>query len=179
MRTVVLAMQQTLDGFIADAGGATRWIGPGISPDLEHVLCEHLESADVMLMGRVTYEEQRAVWPRLRGRMAEAVNGHRKLVFSNTLDAVDWSGAELARAAPAEVVRELKNEPGRTIAVSGGPALARELIRSGLIDEFLVTTHPRALGVGMRLFQEGVSLALISTSAFDSGATVARYALPR
>jgi dihydrofolate reductase len=178
MRAVVLAMQQTLDGFIADPAGATDWIGPGISPDVEHVLCEHLESADTMLMGRVTYEEQQAVWPRLRGRMADAVNGHRKVVFSKTLHTVAWGGAELARAAPAEVVRQLKKGPGRTIAVSGGPALVRELLHARLIDEFLVTTHPRALGVGVRLFQEALSLTTISTAAFASGATVTRYALP-
>jgi dihydrofolate reductase len=172
-------MQQTLDGFIADRRGATGWIHPGISPDVEHVLCEHLESADTMLMGRVTYEEQRAVWPHLRGRMADVVNGHRKVVFSTTLHAVDWSGAELARAAPAEVVRELKREAGRTIAVSGGPSLVRELLDARLVDEFLITTHPQALGDGTRLFRESLSLTLVSTAAFSSGATVTRYALQR
>src|SRR6195952_4278583 len=133
-RRVVLAMQRSLDGFIAGPAGETDWIGPGISADLEQVLCEHLESADTMLMGRVTYEEQRAVWPRLRGRMADVVNRHRKLVFSTTLDSVDWSGAELARAAPAEVVAALKRTPGGTIAVSGGPTLVRDLLAGGLID---------------------------------------------
>jgi dihydrofolate reductase len=175
VRTVVLAMQQTLDGFIAGPAGETDWVMSAISPDVEAVLCDHLESADTMLMGRVSYEEQQAVWPRLRGRMADAVNGHRKLVFSRTLRAVDWSGAELARAAPAEVVATLKSEPGGIIAVSGGAALARELFGGGLIDEFLVTTHPRAIGSGIRLFRDAVGLSLISTAAFQSGVVVTRY----
>jgi dihydrofolate reductase len=177
VRNVVLAMQQSLDGFIAGPGGETDWIGPGISADVEQVLCEHLESADTMLMGRVTYEEQRAVWPRLRGRMADVVNGHRKLVFSRTLHSVDWSGAELAWAAPAEVVEALKGRSGGTIAVSGGPGLVRALLAAGLIDEFLVTTHPRTLGGGIKLFREPGRLSMVSTAAFASGATVARYAL--
>ena len=92
---------------------------------------------------------------------------------------MDWGGAELARAAPAEVVAALKRTPGDTIAVSGGPTLVRDLLAGGLIDEFLVTTHPRVLGDGIKLFREGGRLSLVATSAFASGATVARYTLPR
>jgi dihydrofolate reductase len=175
MRAVVLAMQQTLDGYVAGDGGETGWIFEGVSPDLEQHLCEHLESADTMLMGRATYEEQAAVWPALGGRMADAVNGHEKVVFSSTTARPAWSGTRFTSRLPAAEVADLRAQEGRMIAVSGGPTLVRALLEADLLDELVLTVHPVALGSGRRLFAERHRFRLASSRRFDSGAVVQRY----
>jgi dihydrofolate reductase len=175
MRRVVLAMQQSLDGFIAGPDGETDWIFGGISPDLEALLCEHLESADTMLMGRRTYEEQAAVWPKLRGRMADAVNRHAKVVFSASSSMPTWRGTRFTRRSPAEEVAELRLQAGTTIAVSGGPTLVRSLLADDLIDELRLTVHPTALGSGIRAFRDERRFRLLSSSRCTSGAVVNSY----
>jgi dihydrofolate reductase len=179
VRRVVLALQQSLDGFIAGPAGETDWIHGGISPDLEAFLCDHLESADTMLMGRLTYEEQAAVWPRLRGRMADAVNGHTKFVFSSSSPSPGspvWAGTRFTSRSPAEKTAELREQVGSTIAVSGGPTLIRSLLSGGLIDEFHVTVHPIALGSGLHAFHDRHRFRLVTSRRFTSGAVVSSYA---
>lgn len=173
-----MAMQQTLDGFVAGARGETGWIFEGLSPDLEQHLSEHLESADTMLMGRATYEEQAAVWPALHGRMADAVNGHEKVVFSSNAPRSEWAGTRFTSRSPAEEVGALRMREGRMIAVSGGPTLVRALLEADLIDELVLTVHPVALGAGRRLFGERHRFRLASSRPFDSGAVVHRYTRP-
>lgn len=176
MRRVVLAMQQSLDGCIAGPHGETDWIFAGISPDLEAFLCGHLESADTMLMGRVTYEEQAAVWPRLRGRMANAVNGHAKVVFTTSSSAPAWAGTRFTSRSPAEEIAALRARTGSTIAVSGGPTLVRALLAHDLIDEVHLTVHPVALGAGVRPLRDQRRFRLVASRSFASGAVVNSYA---
>lgn len=174
-RRVVLAMQQSLDGYVAGPNGETDWIFDGLSPDLETFLCSHLESADTMLMGRLTYEEQAAVWPRLSGRMADAVNAHAKVVFSTSSYEPAWAGTRFTSRTPAEEIAALRAQKGSTIAVSGGPTLVQSLLVHELIDELHLTVHPVALGAGVRPFRSPARFRLAATRAFASGAVVSSY----
>jgi hypothetical protein len=57
-----------------------------------------------------------------------------KIVFSRTLERVDWN-SRLVRADAAAEVARLKAQPGFDIDV-GGPTTASTLMRAGLIDEY-------------------------------------------
>ncbi len=175
MRSVILAMQMTLDGYIAGPNGELDWIFGNIDDELAKYIRETLSENDTTLMGRVNYLEQVAYWPNSTDPLAQIVNGHRKIVFSRTLTSVDWQNSRLATGTPAEEIAALKRRPGKNIGVTGGPTFVRPLLRDGLIDQIRLTIHPITLGEGMSLFAAPQSLTLLTSRRFDSGAVVNTY----
>jgi len=62
----------------------------------------------------------------------------------------------------------------------GGAGFAQSLVRSGLIDEYQLLTHPVALGVGLSLFSslnKPADLTLVEAKAFKLGAVAHIYRL--
>ena len=105
---------------------------------------ELLETCDAVLMGRRTYESFAAVWPTRSGDpISDRINAMRKLVFSNSLDAVEWSNAELVRGDAVEHVEAMSGE----LVVYGYTRLARSLLAAGLVDELDFAIHPLILGL--------------------------------
>jgi dihydrofolate reductase len=99
-----------------------------------------------------------------------------KVVFSRTLQTVDWN-SRLVRDDPAEEVARLKAQPGFDVSV-GGPTLASTLMRHRLIDEYRLYVNPVVLGAGKRFFPEledRVGLKLLETRTFGSGVVYLRY----
>jgi dihydrofolate reductase len=72
-------------------------------------------------------------------------------------------------------VRSEKEKPGKDLGVPGGIRTAQTFIRLGLVDEYVLTMHPVALGSGKRIFTGKTSLELIDTRTYASGVTRARY----
>jgi dihydrofolate reductase len=99
-----------------------------------------------------------------------------KIVFSTTLDSVEWNSRLVGGDAAAEVER-LKEQPGFDMDV-GGPTLASTLMRAGLIDEFRLFVHPVILGAGTPFFpalEDRIGLRLAETRTFGSGVVYLRY----
>ena len=67
-----------------------------------------------------------------------------KVVFSRTLDSVDWN-SRLERGDPVEVVRTLKAETDGNLEVAGA-TLAAPIVRAGLVDEYRIVLAPTAVG---------------------------------
>jgi dihydrofolate reductase len=62
----------------------------------------------------------------------------------------------------------------------GGAALATQLLRTGLLDELLLCTHPAILGFGRPLFDDydvPIDLDLLEQRKFKQGVTMHRYAI--
>ncbi|HEX6873110.1 MAG TPA: dihydrofolate reductase family protein [Micromonosporaceae bacterium] len=174
-RRVSLGMSVSLDGFVAGPKGELDWMLDNLDESLREHLVQTLRRIDTMLMGRVNYLEQAAHWPHSTDPIAAVVNQHRKVVFSSTLERVEWANTRRATGSPAEEIRRLKSQPGAMIGVSGGVRFARALLRDHLLDELRLTIHPVALGSGLPLFVDRVRLSLIDTKRFASGVVVHTY----
>jgi dihydrofolate reductase len=99
-----------------------------------------------------------------------------KLVFSSTISAVDWNTRLVSRDAVAEISR-LKTEDGGPMDI-GGATLAAAAMRAGLIDEYVIVTHPVLLGGGTPFFtalHDWVKLNLLETRTFPDGVLLTRY----
>jgi dihydrofolate reductase len=72
-------------------------------------------------------------------------------------------------------VRREKHKQGKDLGVPGGIRTAQTFIRLGLVDEYVLTVHPVALGSGKRIFTAKTSLELIDARTYRSGVTRARY----
>lgn len=176
MRKVVLGMQVSLDGFVATEDGELDWAMAHFEPGLLAAIHERLSKLDVVLMGRHNYEEQAATWPHVpNDPIGEVMNSVDKIVFSTTLEDVEWANSRLADGAPDEVIARLKSEEGGEIGVSGGAAFASQLAASGLIDEFTLAVHPVVLGKGLPLFVAPMDLDLLDSVRFATGVTLNTY----
>jgi dihydrofolate reductase len=100
----------------------------------------------------------------------------RYLVFSSTTSAVDWN-ARLATGDAVTEITRLKTEDGGPMDV-GGATLAAAAMRAGLIDEYVIVTHPVLLGGGTPFFtalDNWVNLNLVETRTFPDGVLLTRY----
>ncbi|MFD2730321.1 dihydrofolate reductase family protein [Pedobacter alpinus] len=60
----------------------------------------------------------------------------------------------------------------------GGAEIVNELLKSDLIDEFIISVIPILVGNGIKLFKDGrpeQKLELISVKSFDKGLTQLHY----
>ena len=108
---------------------------------------------------------------------AVAIDNIPKIVFSHTLDKVEWKSAAVEKRDLKEVVLELRQQPGKDIYV-GSPGLIAALTQAGLIDEYQLCVHPVIAGNGLPLFKNVnyiSGLKLFKTKSFTSGAIILYY----
>ena len=175
MRKVTLGMQVSLDGYVATVDGSLDWAFANFDAELGASAVESLSQLDTVLLGRNNYEEQAAAWPNREGPMADIMNNLHKIVFSKTLDKVEWNNSRRATGSPAEEIAQLKQQPGKEIGVAGGARFAQSLSKQGLIDEYWLTIHPVVLGSGLPLFVAPLTLKLLNTRTLASGVVVLTY----
>jgi dihydrofolate reductase len=99
-----------------------------------------------------------------------------KVVFSSTINAVDWN-TRLVTGDAVTAITRLKTEDGGPIDI-GGATLAATAMRAGLIDEYATVTHPVLLGGGTPFFtalDNWVNLNLVETRTFPDGVLLTRY----
>jgi len=143
MRKVVLQFWVSLDGYSCDPGTELYRIMEEISDDEhENYFVARLRQAGTHIMGRVTYQEMAEFWPQSGYSATAPMNDIPKIVFSKTLQSVDWPGSRIASGDTAHEIARLKQEPGGEIIAHGGTRFARSLIRLGLLDEYRLTVLP-------------------------------------
>lgn len=182
MRTLFAFLMVTLDGFFdGPAPWALDW--HNVDGEFNDFAIRQLDEVDMLLFGRRTFQGMAGYWPTETAKandpvVAEKMNSLPKLVFSATLDGVEWNNSRLVKENAAEVVSRLKRQHGRDMAVFGSSALAASLLRLGLLDEVRLMVNPVVLGSGRRVF-EGLNdkrrMELLRTRTFRSGNVLLCY----
>lgn len=184
MRTLAVTENTTVDGSIEMLGD---WFDPQGQGEVDNAdLMEELHrqdsQSDALLLGRQTFEDFRGYWP-LQTDDATGVTAYlnevQKYVVSSTLTDPGWENSTVLPGDPVAAVRDLKEQPGRDIVVTGSIRLVHALVAAGLVDEYRLFTYPVVQGRGRRLFPDGYEvprLRLLESRAFRSGITYARYA---
>jgi dihydrofolate reductase len=171
MRSLVLKMSLSLDGYVAPPDGSTDWVAAGRSPDGASWTLETVNNAGTHLMGAATYAGWAGFWPSAPGPFAKPMNEIPKVVFSDSLESADWAETTIASGDLTEAVARLKQEPtSGYLLAHGGARFARSLVETGLIDEYRLVVHPVVLGAGERLFTAPLTIEPISANAFSGGA---------
>ena len=172
----------SLDGYIADEDGNFEWA----APDEEvHRFVNDLERpVSTYLLGRRMYEVMR-VWEHpedFAGRspvtldFAAVWQAADKVVYSRTLDTVSSARTRIERDFDPEAVRRLKDAAERDLGV-GGPHLAAEALRAGLVDECHLFLAPVVVGGGNRALPDKLrlDLELLDERRFAGGTVFLRY----
>jgi dihydrofolate reductase len=179
MRTLVLQMGVTLDGYVAGPGGEGDWGLPPEHPDVRAWKVASLRQVGTHIMGRVTYEQMAGHWPTAAGDYAEFMNTLPKVVFSKTMPAARLAGSRIARGDLAEEIAALKSQSGgEVIMAHGGAAFVQALSRLGLIDEYRLVILPVALGSGLPLFKDladPLRVDLTEARSFPDGTVIHVY----
>jgi len=172
----------SLDGYVADEQGNFDWAAPD---DELHAFVNDLERGiGTYLYGRRMYETM-VFWetaldapdqPAFVREYAEIWQAADKVVYSSTLQAVASARTRIERSFDPQAVRKLKATSARDISI-GGPHLAAEAIRSGLVDEYRQLMVPVIVGGGNRWLPDGVriDLELVDERRFDGGVVASRY----
>src|SRR5690242_16469098 len=122
MRLVRFVGAMSLDGYIAGPQGERDWIS------MDSDGAELTSRFDTYLIGRKTFEAFTRA-----GTAAPAMPGVRSVVFSRTLDPLDYPDVTI-EADAARLVGELRAGSGKEIALVGGGRLFRSLLTAGLVD---------------------------------------------
>ena len=140
MRLVRFGGAMSLDGYIAGPNGEYDWIA--MDPDFDFAAM--YKQFDTFLIGRRTYDAMRQMGN------TKPMKGIQYVVFSRTIRPDDCPGAILCDDAVA-YVKDLREKPGKDIAVFGGGELFRSLLAAGLVDRVEVSLVPVLLGGGIPL----------------------------
>ncbi len=189
MRNVIFKIELTIDNFISGPNGEMDWSMPtptGLEERWQDVF-DMLETVDTVLMSRVIYQGFKEYWPaaatnpssnKFEKQFGRWLDDAPKIVFSRTLNSVDWKNARLAKSDPVKEITQLKQQPGKNFVIWGGSVFPQALMRFGLIDEYYINTHPIVLGEGKSLFAktgEKLPMRLLSTKTFPGGIVAMRY----
>jgi dihydrofolate reductase len=172
----------SLDGYVADANGEFDWAMPDESV---HAFINDLERPiGTYLYGRRMYEtmvawEHPETFADQRPVMqdyAKIWKAAEKIVYSRTLANASSARTRIQRELDVDAVRLLKTWAQRDISV-GGPELAAQLIREGLVDECALFLTPIIVGAGIRALPDDarVKLELLEERRFGSGVVYLRY----
>jgi dihydrofolate reductase len=162
MGQLVVTEFVSVDGVFEDPGGSETYEHGGWTfeydrgPDGDQFKLDELMSADVQLLGRVTYEGFAAAWPSREGPFADKLNNDPKYVVSTTLTEPAWQNTTVISDDVVARISRLKDETPGTILVAGSGALVRTLLAADLVDELRLMVFPTILGRGKRLFPDGI-----------------------
>ena len=107
---------------------------------------------------------------------AEIWQAADKIVYSKTLEAVSTGRTRIERDFDPEAVRQMKVSAGRDMVV-GGPDLAAQAFKAGLVDELHLFVVPIMVGGGKQSLPDNVflELELLDERRFSSGMVYLYY----
>jgi dihydrofolate reductase len=190
MSRVVVFNHLTLDGVMQAPGRPDEdrrgdfkyggWSPPYGDPVMGSMMAEGMASDAALVLGRRTYEDFAAFWPKQKDNPFTAVlNDRQKYVASTTLqEPLSWTNSTLLEGDAAEAVARLKQRSDKDLVALGSGELVQSLMRRNLVDEYALMIHPLVLGSGRRLFTDDgafAALRLVDTKTTTTGVVIAIY----
>ncbi|MEZ4982492.1 MAG: dihydrofolate reductase family protein [Saprospiraceae bacterium] len=162
MRSLVLFVATSLDGFIATENGNTDWL----FDDQDYGFMPFYFSVDTLLMGYTTYInliEEGEPYP---------YPSKNAFIFTKRHQKLDDNPVTFTSKDPVKFLQKLKAAPGADIWLVGGCSLNSLFLSEGLIDKIIMSVHPVFLGKGIPIFNEEIPISafeLESSKNYNSG----------
>lgn len=184
MARLTYSVIMSLDGYHSDRDGRFDWATP--DEEVHAFVNERERSVGTYLYGRRLYETMR-IWqsygddpgePPVVQEYARIWRAAEKIVFSTTLRVPTTPRTAIRPTFSPDAVRALKDTARADLGI-GGPALAAEALRAGLVDECLFLVAPVTVGGGRPALPLGLrlGLTLIAERRFASGFLALDYAV--
>ncbi len=176
MRRLKLYIAVSLDGYIAGRHDELEWL-PRPSDRDDFGYGEFLAGVDTLLMGHRTYEvvDRLGEWP-YPAKACHVLTRHPGLLAAAP-------GVHFTDKTPADLLRELRQQPGRDIWLVGGGQLVQAFQQAGLIDDYMIALIPQLLGSGIPLWpadsdREPARLAFQRCTPHTDGVVMLHYRRP-
>lgn len=180
MRQLISSTYISLDG-VVESPHLWPSLRSGSSGEGDRIQTELLETCDIVLMGRRTYDVFAPAWSARSGDpYSDRINTMRKVVASTTLTDPEWANTEVVAGDVAGRVRQLKAEGGGHIVQYGFGDVSRLLLDAGLFDELQLWIHPQLVGpsdAADLLYRPGTTATfdLVGSRVLDNGIILATY----
>ena len=182
MAKLIYAAITSLDGYIEDADGNFDWAAP--DEEVFQFVSDLERPIGTYLYGRRMYETM-VYWETATGRegqspgdleFAELWQAADKIVYSTSLAAVSSARTRVERRFDPTAIQVLKRDQDRDVTV-GGPNLAAQALRAGLVDECQLFLTPVVVGAGKPALPTDVRIALelVDEHRFGGGTIFLRY----
>lgn len=161
----------SLDGYIATKDNDLGFLSIIEKEGEDYGYNDFVKSVDAIIIGRKTYEKVISMgfdYPHINKDVYIITRNEKPQIGSFKFYSGDLK----------QLVSSLKSNPGKNIYCDGGSEIANELIKSNLIDEYIISIIPILLGDGIKLFKDGRPeqlLKLVSTKQFEKGLTQLHY----
>jgi len=193
MRKLMMKMSMSLDGFVSTEDEKMDWVFKSSDEQSRAWSVSVAAEAGLIIMGRKSFHAMAPYWPTAPGPFAAPMNTIPKGVFTqkgydatssitgkdkDLPAAASWLAAKVFKGDLAEEIKALKVTEGRPIVAIGGAEFMRNLIATGLVDEFQLAIHPVILGRGLPILnglKEALDLQLLETKSFPGGIVVLTY----
>ena len=182
MAKLIYSAIMSLDGYVADEDGNFDWAAPDeelhrFVNDLERPIGTHLYGRrmyEVMVYWETAHTV--AGQPPFVLDFAAIWQAADKIVYSSTLDNVSSARTRIERDFDPETVAKMKAAAKDDISV-GGPHLAAQAIKAGLVDEYRLFLTPVLVGGGNRALSNHVrvNLELLDEHRFANGVVHLHY----
>lgn len=184
MAKLIYVSNVSLDGCTEDERGAFDWSAP--DADVFASITDLLRSTGTHLYGRRMYDTM-AVWETdgalaaqsdLTSDFANVWKAAGKVVYSSNLAAVSTANTRLERHFDPGAVHDMKAAASSDLIV-GGPNLAAQAFKAGLVDECHLFIWPVILGGDKPALSVDtrVDLDLLDERRFSNGVVHLRYRL--
>ena len=186
MRKIVVYNVISLDGYHTRPDNDVSVMFPMMGSVFDTYNAELLRSADMLLVGRVSFELFQSFWPKVaenptseewtpaQKELSQASRGISGLVVSDTLTG-SWPNVRIVRRADAyQQIAELKRQTGKDILITGSRTLWNDLLAHDLVDEIHLMVGNLVLGAGIPAFagKTHASLRLIDIRRWEESDNV-------
>jgi len=188
MGKLIYLITTSLDGYVADKNGDFDWAMP--SEEVHAFVNDIVHNVGTSLLGRNMYEIMK-IWDSIPtegtgGPMdgpSEAMNDYakiwreaKKIVYSTSLSDIAIANATIERSFDSSTIKKLVAESNKDFDI-GGPHLAAEAIKAGIVDEYHQIIVPQLIGSGNHWLPKGVKskLELMDLRKFENGFVHLQY----
>lgn len=167
---ITLYNAPSIDGYIARRNEDSDWVSPVDTKYFE----ETIRNAGCMIVSRKTYEQFLGdIYP-IKGVLNVVMTRNKALLKkSNEEEQVLYTDMSIS-----DLMRYLEIKGFSEAILVGGGTLNAFFLKMGMIDEIILTIHPRILGQGISIFEGkdfDVELKLLDTKELDEGLVQVRY----
>jgi len=186
MRKIIVFNIISLDGYHTGPGNEVSVMFPMMGKVFDAYNAELLRTADVFLVGRVSFELFQSFWPKVaenptsdewtpeQREIVQEGKSVNTIVVSDTLTG-NWPDIRIIRRADANPqIAELKRQTGKDILMTGSRTLWNDLLAHDLIDEIHLMIGNVVLGEGVPVFvgKPDVTLRLIDIRRWEGSDNV-------
>jgi dihydrofolate reductase len=188
MGKLIYLITTTLDGYVADESGNFDFTMP--SEEVHAFINDTVRSTGTFLFGRKMYETMK-VWDQIptegtSGPMdgpspamndfAKIWRAASKIVYSTSLSEITTADTTLERSFDPSAIQKLVTESDKDFGI-GGPHLAAQAIKAGIVDEYHQFVAPVIIGGGNFWLPKGVKtkLKLVDMRKFKNGTVYLQY----